>query len=74
MPDPITPAELAAIANFTGPVQVIPRGVSGLPPETYGQGTDYKKQNRVLWAQASARGRARAAYLRRIETDSNQGA
>ena len=31
MPDTLTPAERAAIASYTGPVRVIPQGVSGLP-------------------------------------------
>ena len=31
MPDTLTPAERAAIAAYTGPIRVIPRGVSGLP-------------------------------------------
>ncbi len=76
MPDTLTPAEREAIARYTGPIRVIPRGVSGIPPEQCGKGQDYKNQNRTLWAEAAARGRARAAYLRRIgETnDHTQGA
>lgn len=31
MPDHLTPAERAAIEAYTGTVQIIPRGVSGLP-------------------------------------------
>lgn len=74
MPDALTPEERAAIAAYVGPVQIIPRGVSGLPPETYGAGTDFKLQNRKHWAEAAARGRAKAAYLRRLENNHNEGA
>ena len=44
MPDALTPAERAAIAAYTGPVQIIPRGVSGLPPEEIGKGIDWRQQ------------------------------
>ncbi len=32
MPDILTPEELDAIARYRGPIQVIPRGVSGIDP------------------------------------------
>jgi len=65
MPDALTPAERAAIASYTGPIRVIPQGVSGLPPETYGAGIDYKRQAQTLYAEALALGRAKAAWMRR---------
>ena len=32
MPDPLTPAERQAIASYTGPINRIPTGVTGLQP------------------------------------------
>jgi hypothetical protein len=68
MPDPLTPEERAAIAAYTGPIRVIPRGVSGIPPEDVGKGTDYRKQGQMMWAEAMRLYRARARYEKRNQT------
>ena len=44
MPDGLTPAEREAIARYTGPIRVIPRGVSGIPIEDCGKGPDWRAQ------------------------------
>lgn len=42
MPDALTPAEREAIARYTGPIRVIPRGVSGLAE--YGEAVPLRAQ------------------------------
>jgi hypothetical protein len=54
MPDTLTPAEREAIARYTGPVQIIPRGVSGIPVETYAQGISWKAQIKAAFDMGKA--------------------
>lgn len=65
MPDQLTPAERDAIARYTGPVQIIPRGVSGLPPVDYGKGIDWRVQIKAQYVQPGrkATGRRSSALV-----------
>ena len=65
MPDTITAEERAAIAAYTGPIRVIPRGVSALPPCDYGKGIDWRAQIKAQWAAA---GKLKAPEVKRAQT------
>jgi DNA-binding NarL/FixJ family response regulator len=71
MPDALTPAERAAIERYTGPIRVIPRGVSGLTEygaaptwaEQIKTGFDLGKKIRAGMARAKAEREAAKARM-----------
>lgn len=67
MPDVLTPEDRAAIAAYTGPIRVIPRGVSGLPD--YAHAVPWADQIKACFDRGKAikEGMARTAEARRAQ-------